>query len=64
MEDLIGYLDEIQSQLTFDVEIRSKRGGNFGHKAGGAERRPGNNANPLIMSKPELSAAQSMRMTK
>ena len=37
--------------------IGSERGGNFGHKAGGAQRRPGNNANPLIMSKPELSAA-------
>jgi hypothetical protein len=34
------------------------------HKAGGAQRRPGNNANPLIMSNLELSAAQSMRMTK
>jgi len=26
--------------------------------AGGAPRRPGNNANPLIMSEPELSAVQ------
>ena len=40
-------------------KIGSERGGNFGHKAGGAQRRPGNNANPLIMSKPELSVAQS-----
>src|SRR5215510_2362873 len=32
---------------------------NFGHRAGSAERRPGNNANPLIMSKTELSAVQS-----
>jgi len=44
-------------------KIGTERGGNFGHKAGGAQRRPGNNANPLIMSKPELSAVQ-MRMTK
>lgn len=42
-----------------DAVIDSERGDNFGHKAGGAQRRPGNNANPLIMSKPELSAAQS-----
>ena len=47
-----------------DAVIDSERGRNFGHKAGGAQRRPGNNANPLIMSKPELSAAQSMQLTK
>ena len=41
------------------LKSASKRGGNFGHKAGGAQRLPGNNANPLIMSKPDLSAVQS-----
>ena len=48
--------------VTTDVSPRksaSKRDSNFDHKAGGAQRGPGNNANPLIMSKPELSAVQS-----
>jgi hypothetical protein len=53
MEDLIGYLDEIQSQLTSPRKTGSKRGGDFGYKAEGAQRLPGNNANPLTMSKPE-----------
>ena len=53
MEDLIGDLDEIQSSLTFAAESGSEGGGDFGHKAEGAQRRSRDNAEPLIMSKPE-----------
>src|SRR5258708_4728884 len=48
--------------VTTDLSPRKsagKRGGNFGHKAGGGPRRPGSNANPLIISKPGVSAVQS-----